>query len=114
MISARKAYYTELPGRLSIARELARRDRLPTKEEQKYPPLTEEELVGERLAKEKKWRNDFQGWFMTKKGSKVTWDEKFGSLKVLDLDIATKLTANIRAPPTPPAPSVADPSTAAA
>jgi len=99
ILAARKAYYTELPGRLATARELARRDRVATKEEQKYPPATEAELIAERLAKEKKWRNDFHGWLLTRRGSKVTWDERLASLKVLDLDMAASgSTATIRQP----------------
>ena len=84
----RKGFYEELPKKLKIARELENRDRLPTKEEQKYPPPTEAILRQERLTKEKKWRSDFHGWLMTRVGSKVTWDPRFESLDVLDLDLA--------------------------
>lgn len=88
IVSARREYYNTLPGKLRIARELERRDRLPTKEEQKYPPPTEQELVEERLAKEQKWRKDFQGWLVTRVGSKVPWDSRFEAFRVLDLDMA--------------------------
>lgn len=88
LLKNRKEYYAELPQRLTTARELARRDRLPTKEEGKYPPATEPELVKERLNKEKKWRADFEGWLMTRVGSPVPWDSRFESLKVLDLELA--------------------------
>lgn len=85
----RKNFYEELPAKLKVARELENRDRLPTKEEQKYPPPTEADLRKDRLNKEKKWRNDFQGWLMTRVGSKVTWDSRFESFKILDLDLAS-------------------------
>lgn len=86
--SNRKLFYKELPDKLKVARELANRDRLPTKEEQKYPPPTEDELKQERLNKEKKWRNDYYGWLMTRVGSKVTWDGGFDGFRVLDLQLA--------------------------
>jgi import inner membrane translocase subunit TIM54 len=88
IISGKKVFYEELPAKLQVARELENRDRLPTKEEQKYPPPTEDTLRKERLNKEKKWRNDFQGWLVTRVGSKVTWDPRFETFKVLDLDLA--------------------------
>lgn len=88
IVAARKEFYDNLPEKLKVARELESRDRLPTKEEQKYPPPTEQELVEDRLNRERRWRNDFQGWLMTRVGSKVTWDSRFESFKVLDLDMA--------------------------
>lgn len=88
IVAARKEFYDTLPEKLRVARELANRDRLPTKEEQKYPPPTEQELVEDRLNRERRWRNDFQGWLMTRKGSKVTWDPRFETFKVLDLELA--------------------------
>lgn len=88
IFSQRKEFYDTLPEKLKTARELESRDRLPTKDEQKYPPPTEPELVEERVNKERRWRNDFQGWLMTRVGSKVTWDPKFETFKVLDLDLA--------------------------
>jgi import inner membrane translocase subunit TIM54 len=88
IVAARKEFYDNLPEKLRVARELANRDRLPTKEEQKYPPPTEQELVEDRLNRERRWRNDFHGWLMTRKGSKVTWDSRFETFKVLDLELA--------------------------
>lgn len=88
IVGQRKEFYDNLPEKLKTARELANRDRLPTKEEQKYPPPTESELVEDRVNKERRWRNDFQGWLMTRVGSKVTWDPRFETFKVLDLDLA--------------------------
>lgn len=90
IISNRKNFYDELPEKLKVARELENRERLPTKEEQKYPPPTEDELKRDRLNKEKKWRNDLQGWLMTRRGSKVTWDARLENLKVLDVDLAKR------------------------
>ena len=86
--SNKKLFYKELPNKLKIARELENRDRLPTKDEQKYPPPTEDDLKQERLNKEKKWRNDYYGWLMTRVGSKVTWDSRFDGFRVLDLQLA--------------------------
>lgn len=88
IFNGRKAFYEELPAKLKVARELENRDRLPTKDEQKYPPPTEADLRQERLKKEKKWRNDLQGWILTRFGSQVPWDPRFESLKVLDLNLA--------------------------
>lgn len=86
--SNKKLFYKELPDKLKVARDLESRDRLPTKEEQKYPPPTEDDLKQERLNKEKKWRNDYYGWLMTRVGSKVTWDSRFDGFRVLDLQLA--------------------------
>ncbi|THH28504.1 hypothetical protein EUX98_g5687 [Antrodiella citrinella] len=74
---ARTSYYKELPARLETARALARRIREPTKDEVKFPPLTEVELRAERLKKELRWRNDVAGWDVIKPETEVAWDERF-------------------------------------
>ncbi|KAI0784391.1 inner membrane protein import complex subunit Tim54-domain-containing protein [Abortiporus biennis] len=80
---AREEYYKSLPGKLEVARSLARGTREPTKEEQSYPPPTEVELRAERIKKELRWRNDEQGWDVIKPEKDVEWDERFrGVLRV--------------------------------
>ncbi|KAJ7578475.1 inner membrane protein import complex subunit Tim54-domain-containing protein [Mycena floridula] len=80
---AREKYYAALPEKLKTARELARGEREPTKDEVKYPPPTEVELRAERMKKEKRWRGDVAGWEIVKPGKPVEWDERFrGFLKV--------------------------------
>ncbi|GAA94865.1 uncharacterized protein L969DRAFT_97173 [Mixia osmundae IAM 14324] len=74
--SSRKEWYTQLPKKLALARELARGDREPTKEEVKYPPITETELRQQQLDKERRWQNEEEGWKVTRAGSKVAWDER--------------------------------------
>ncbi|TCD63538.1 mitochondrial import inner membrane translocase subunit tim54 [Steccherinum ochraceum] len=74
---ARAAYYKELPGKLEIARALARGTREPTKEEKNYPPPTEVQLRAERLKKEMRWRSDVAGWDIIKPEQNVEWDERF-------------------------------------
>lgn len=76
---ARESYYKELPSKLKLARELARGDREPTKDETNFPPSTEVELRAQRLSKEKKWTSDEQAWKWLRAGSGVTWDERFES-----------------------------------
>jgi len=79
----RQKYYDALPKKLTIARELARGTREPTKEEYENPPPTEVELRAERLKKERRWRNDVHGWDIIKPPAGVQWDERLrGSLKV--------------------------------
>jgi len=83
--SSRKSYYKTLPERLAIARQLARGDREPTKEEAKNPPPSEVELRAERLSKELRWRGEERGWRIVGPGSGVSWDERFrGVLKMFD------------------------------
>ena len=83
--SSRKSYYKTLPERLAIARQLARGEREPTKEEEKNPPPSEVELRAERLKKELRWRGEEEAWKLVGPGSGVSWDEKFrGVLKVFD------------------------------
>lgn len=74
---ARKRYYEALPEKLKTARDLARREREPTKDEIAQPPLTEVELTAERLKKERKWRDELEGFEILKAGQPVTWDERF-------------------------------------
>ena len=79
---ARKEYYNALPAKLKTARELARGEREPTKDETNYPPKTEVELRGERMEKEKRWRGDAAGWEVVRNGKKAEWDERFGEIRV--------------------------------
>ena len=82
---ARESYYSELPAKLKLARELTRGDREPTKDEQAFPPPTEVELRAQRLSKEKKWTSDEQAWTWLRAGSGVTWDDRFtGALRVFE------------------------------
>ena len=72
---ARKKYYEDLAAKLDTARQLARGTREPTKEELENPPPTEVELRAERLKKERRWRDDLEGWDIIKPSSNVSWDE---------------------------------------
>ncbi|KAF8447764.1 inner membrane protein import complex subunit Tim54-domain-containing protein [Boletus edulis BED1] len=83
--SSRKSYHKTLPERLATARQLARGEREPTKEEEKTPPPSEVELRAERLNKELRWRGEEEAWRVVEPGSGVSWDERFrGVLKVFD------------------------------
>ncbi|KAF8911063.1 mitochondrial import inner membrane translocase subunit TIM54 [Gymnopilus junonius] len=73
----RQKYYDALPAKLAIARELARGTREPTKAELENPPPTEVELRAERLKKEKRWRDDLEGWNIIKPSQNVPWDTRF-------------------------------------
>ncbi|KAH9483966.1 Mitochondrial import inner membrane translocase subunit TIM54 [Psilocybe cubensis] len=73
----RTKYYESLAGKLATARELARGTREPTKAELENPPPTEVELRAERLKKERRWRNDVDGWNIIKPSTSVTWDPRF-------------------------------------
>lgn len=75
----RQKYYEALPKKLATARELARGTREPTKEEYENPPPTEVELRAERLKKERRWRDDVEGWEMIKPTNNVQWDERLRS-----------------------------------
>ncbi|KDN37071.1 hypothetical protein RSAG8_10424, partial [Rhizoctonia solani AG-8 WAC10335] len=77
---ARKKYYEALPGKLAVARSLARGEREPTKEEREHPPPTEVELTTERFKKELKWREDLDGWRLLRAGSGVDWDFRFANV----------------------------------
>lgn len=74
---ARKSYYDGLPQKIKVARELARHEREPTKDERNYPPPTEVELRAERIQKELKWRADLAGWEIIDPNSPVAWDPRF-------------------------------------
>lgn len=76
---ARKSYYDELRKKIKIARELARHEREPTKDERNYPPPTEVELRAERMQKELRWRSDLAGWKIIHPHSPVTWDSRFAN-----------------------------------
>ena len=83
--SSRKSYYKTLPERLATARQLARGEREPTKEEERTPPPTEVELRAERLNKELRWRGEEEAWKIVGPGNRVSWDERFsGVLRVFD------------------------------
>ncbi|CAE6450382.1 unnamed protein product [Rhizoctonia solani] len=77
---ARKKYYEALPGKLVVARTLARGEREPTKEEREHPPPTEVELTTERFKKELKWREELDGWKLLRAGSGVDWDSRLASV----------------------------------
>ena len=80
---ARKKYYEDLAAKLRIARQLARGTREPTKEELENPPPTEVELRAERLKKERRWRDDLEGWDIIKPSSNVSWHERCrGALRI--------------------------------
>ncbi|CAE6451261.1 unnamed protein product [Rhizoctonia solani] len=76
---SRKKYYEALPGKLVVARSLARGEREPTKEEREHPPPTEVELTTERFKKELKWREELDGWKLLRAGSGVSWDPRLAS-----------------------------------
>lgn len=77
---ARKKYYEALPGKLVVARTLARGEREPTKEEREHPPPTEVELTTERFKKELKWREELDGWKLLRAGSGVDWDSRLANV----------------------------------
>jgi len=79
----RTGFYKGLPDKLKTARDLARGNREPTKDEISYPPPTEVELRAERLKKELRWRSDVAGWDIIKPEVPVAFDERFnGALQV--------------------------------
>ena len=79
----RTGYYKTLPDKLKTARDLARGNREPAKDEINYPPPTEVELRAERLKKELRWRSDVAGWDIIKPEAPVAFDERFnGALQV--------------------------------
>jgi len=73
----RTKYYEALPAKLATARELARGIREPTKAELENPPPTEVELRAERSKKERRWRDDVEGWEIIKPSTNPLWDERF-------------------------------------
>ncbi|KAG6376316.1 hypothetical protein JVT61DRAFT_2296 [Boletus reticuloceps] len=86
--SYRKSYHKTLPERLATARQLARGEREPTKEEERTPPPSEVELRAEHLNKELRWRGEEAAWRIVEPGSGVSWDERFrGVLKVFDNEV---------------------------
>jgi len=79
----RTGFYKSLPDKLKTARDLARGNREPTRDEINYPPPTEVELRAERLKKELRWRSDVAGWDIVKPEAPVAFDERFnGALQV--------------------------------
>ena len=80
---AREEYYKEVAKKLKIARDLARREREPSRAEMTNPPPTEVELRAERIKKELKWSSDLDGWETLKKP--LAWDERFRTaIRVFD------------------------------
>ncbi|KAF8315163.1 hypothetical protein DL93DRAFT_2057528 [Clavulina sp. PMI_390] len=84
---ARKEYYKELPNKLKLARDLARGEREPTKDEVAYPPKTEVELREQRMTKEKKWTSDESAWSWLRKDVGVAWDPRFASALRVFVDV---------------------------
>ena len=82
----RTGYYKSLPDKLKTARDLARGNREPTKDEVNYPPPTEVELRAERLKKELRWRNDVAGWDIIKPEAPAAFDERFNGALQLFVD----------------------------
>jgi mitochondrial import inner membrane translocase subunit TIM54 len=74
---ARKSYYDALQPKIITARQLARGEREPTKDERNYPPPTEVELRAERMKKELLWRGDLSGWEIISPTTAVAWDPRF-------------------------------------
>lgn len=67
----RKAYLAELPARIQTARAVSNGTEKPGAEFK-----TEEELLEERIKKEKRWRRELQGWRLIRPGSSITWDDQ--------------------------------------
>jgi len=72
----REKYYTSLATKLATARELARGTREATKEEWENPPPTEVELRSERFKKEKRWREEMDGWDIVRPSATLPWDKR--------------------------------------
>ncbi|KAF8582309.1 hypothetical protein K439DRAFT_1391844 [Ramaria rubella] len=80
---SRTSYYEALRPKIITARQLARGEREPTKDERNYPPPTEVELRAERMKKELRWRSDISGWAIINPAAPVSWDPRFvGALSV--------------------------------
>lgn len=80
--SLRTTYYKNLIPRLATARELSSGSREPTKNEVSNPPPTEIELREERFRKERRWRDEEEGYAVIL-GDSVAWDERMRELKVV-------------------------------
>lgn len=76
---SRKSYYEALQTKILTARQLARGEREPTKDERNYPPPTEVELRTERMTKELRWRGDLTGWQIISPTTPVAWDPRFAT-----------------------------------
>ncbi|EJU00739.1 hypothetical protein DACRYDRAFT_80937 [Dacryopinax primogenitus] len=75
-VAKRKAeYYKELTKKLATARELANGTHKPTKEEERNPPKTEQELRQERFDKEKRWKRELEGWEVVKRSKRPAWEQ---------------------------------------
>ncbi|KDR81751.1 hypothetical protein GALMADRAFT_221622 [Galerina marginata CBS 339.88] len=72
----RTKYYESLPAKLATARDLARGTREPTKAELENPPPTEVELRAERFKKERRWRDDLEGWNVINPSHNISWDAR--------------------------------------
>lgn len=73
----RESFYKKLPDRLKTARELARGEREPTKEEKREPPASEVELREERFNKEKDWRDLEMGYEIIAPDHGVEWNQRW-------------------------------------
>jgi len=82
----RTKYYETLPAKLATARELTRGIREPTKAELENPPPTEVELRAERSKKERRWRDDLEGWEIIKPSTNPLWDERFRNVLRIFID----------------------------
>ncbi|KZP01096.1 hypothetical protein CALVIDRAFT_532709 [Calocera viscosa TUFC12733] len=81
----RGEYYTELGKKLRTARELASGERAPTKDEERTPPKTEQELRQERFEREKRWRRELDAWAVLRRGREPVWEDGWeGALRVYD------------------------------
>ncbi|KAJ3888294.1 inner membrane protein import complex subunit Tim54-domain-containing protein [Lentinula edodes] len=76
---AREKYYNELPRKLWVAREFARRAKEAYNSDPSKIPPSEVQLRLERLEKEKIWRRDEEGWEIVRPERGVCWDERLGA-----------------------------------
>ncbi|KZT54427.1 hypothetical protein CALCODRAFT_510756 [Calocera cornea HHB12733] len=81
----RTEYYKELAKKLKTARELASGERAPTKDEERNPPKTEQELRQDRFDREKRWKRELEGWKIVRRGQDPVWEEGWGeAVRVYD------------------------------
>ncbi|KAJ3806281.1 mitochondrial import inner membrane translocase subunit Tim54 [Lentinula aff. lateritia] len=76
---SREKYYNELPRKLWVAREFARRAKEAYNSDSSKIPPSEVQLRLERLEKEKIWRRDEEGWEIVRPERGVCWDERLGA-----------------------------------
>ncbi|KAJ3745501.1 mitochondrial import inner membrane translocase subunit Tim54 [Lentinula detonsa] len=77
---ARKKYYNELPRRLWVAREFARRAKEAYDSDPSQFPPSEVQLRLERFEKEKRWMRDEEGWEIVRPERGVRWDERLRAI----------------------------------